>query len=304
VSSSSLTLAFTAGLVFPVNPCGFGLLPAYLSFFVGVDPAQTGEGDSRRGVGRALVVGLAVTAGFAATFGVIGLLVSHVTTSVFDVAPWLSLLIAAVLVVLGATMLAGYEPNLRLPTLNRGGGSRGLASMALFGVSYAIASVGCALPIFLTYVATSFGRNLFDGTLQLLAYTAGFFVIMTALSVALALTRQSLVHGLRRLLPYVHRLSGALLMLAGLYLAVYGQYELRTNRGDSAAGGNLITRVTVWADHVKAWLENIGATTVGLSLAVALAAAGAYALTRRTPGQGASRATDHGPAAPPERSRR
>ena len=32
-----LALAFTTGMVATVNPCGFVMLPAYLSFFLGVE---------------------------------------------------------------------------------------------------------------------------------------------------------------------------------------------------------------------------------------------------------------------------
>ena len=38
-------LAFAAGLVSTVNPCGFAMLPAYLSYFVGL----TEEDRSRAG---------------------------------------------------------------------------------------------------------------------------------------------------------------------------------------------------------------------------------------------------------------
>ncbi len=88
-----LALAFTTGMVATVNPCGFAMLPAYLSFFIGIEDRN--EDDPRASVWRALVVGLAVTLGFAATFAVVGLFVSRVTRSVYDVAPWISLVIGA-----------------------------------------------------------------------------------------------------------------------------------------------------------------------------------------------------------------
>src|SRR5581483_1767950 len=85
-----LALAFTTGMVATVNPCGFAMLPAYLSFFLGIE-------DERASIGRALVVGATVTAGFAVTFAVVGLVVSRVTNSVYDFAPWVSLVIGAAL---------------------------------------------------------------------------------------------------------------------------------------------------------------------------------------------------------------
>ncbi len=71
-------LALGAGLVAAVNPCGFALLPAYLSLFA--------LGDAPRSpavaVGQALRATLALTLGFAAVFVVFGLAVAPVAASV------------------------------------------------------------------------------------------------------------------------------------------------------------------------------------------------------------------------------
>ena len=64
-------LAFTAGLVATVNPCGFAMLPAYLSFFAGMDEGPTSR---VRAVLRALLVGLVLTAGFILVFLIFGVL--------------------------------------------------------------------------------------------------------------------------------------------------------------------------------------------------------------------------------------
>ena len=32
-----LALAFSAGMIATVNPCGFAMLPAYLSYFLGLE---------------------------------------------------------------------------------------------------------------------------------------------------------------------------------------------------------------------------------------------------------------------------
>ncbi len=62
VIDAPLALAFSAGMVATVNPCGFAMLPAYLSFFLGLEGGADDE-DRRAGVARALAVGAAVTAG-------------------------------------------------------------------------------------------------------------------------------------------------------------------------------------------------------------------------------------------------
>ena len=64
--------AFGAGMVSTVNPCGFAMLPAYLSLYV-----VGGNGPTDRAhimlVWRALIIGIVVTLGFITLFGVVGL---------------------------------------------------------------------------------------------------------------------------------------------------------------------------------------------------------------------------------------
>ena len=99
-----LALAFSAGMVATVNPCGFALLPAYLTYFLGLDPAgsdaTTDSADARRAnpspVLRALVVSAAVTAGFLVVFGVMGLAWSSVSSVIGRRLPWFTLVIGVV----------------------------------------------------------------------------------------------------------------------------------------------------------------------------------------------------------------
>jgi cytochrome c-type biogenesis protein len=65
-------LAFTAGLVATVNPCGFAMLPAYLAYFMGLEGAD----GTPRAVGRGLLVGTVVSTGFLTVFGVAGVLIT------------------------------------------------------------------------------------------------------------------------------------------------------------------------------------------------------------------------------------
>jgi cytochrome c biogenesis protein CcdA len=252
------------------------MLPAYLSFFLGLEGRE--GPDARAGLSRAIAVGLAVSAGFAATIAVIGLVVRHLSTRVFDWSPWVSVVIGAALVVLGVALLAGYELKVSLPRLDRGGRGTGVGSMALYGVSYGIVSLGCTLPIFLGYAATTItSQNLASGIAVVLAYSAGFAVLLTGLTVALALAQASFVRGLRRLLPYVQRASGAVVALAGAYVAYYGWYEShRIGEPDP-----VVDRVTGWSADAQNWLADQGGTRVGLVLALVVAGAAIYVATGR-----------------------
>lgn len=270
----AFAVAFTAGMLAVVNPCGFAMLPAYLGFFLGV---EGGGDDARAGLSRALGVGLSVSAGFAGTFGLVGLVVSHLTDDVYEWGPWVSVVIGAALALLGLFLLSGRELKIALPRLDAGGRTSGVRSMVGYGMSYAVVSVGCTLPVFLAVVAGTFRRdNWVSGVAVFGVYGLGFSVLLVALTVGVALARQSIVVGLRRLLPYVQRISGGLLVVAGAYVAWYGWYE-RTRIGDQDP---FVDRVTGWSDDISAWVQDRGATTVGLVLALVIAAAAVFVASR------------------------
>ena len=69
-----IALAFAAGMVATVNPCGFAMLPAYLSYFMGLD--NDAPRSRAAAVASAFHVGSIVSLGFLLVFGVAGLLIT------------------------------------------------------------------------------------------------------------------------------------------------------------------------------------------------------------------------------------
>lgn len=105
-----LVLAFTGGLLAPVNPCGFALLPAYL----GHAAIDQSSGLLLSRLARALAVGAALAVGFSATLGVAGLAISAGARQILRSAPVLGFGVGLLLVVIGLLRLAGRGPHLRL----------------------------------------------------------------------------------------------------------------------------------------------------------------------------------------------
>lgn len=266
--NAPLAIAFGSGMLATVNPCGFAMLPAYLGYFLGVDG---NDRNVQASIGRSLAVGLSVSGGFLAVFSAVGLAIYHLSASVDRWTPWATMVIGAGLIVLGIAMLRGFEPVVALPKLNRGGRERTGQSMFVFGVSYAIASISCALPLFTGAVAGTFRReNLLSSVAVFVAYALGMTLVLLALTVSLGMARQSIVHWLRRALPYVTRASGALLVVAGGYLAHYGWYELQVREGRTN-GSQAVDTVTGWSDSIARWvMDDMGPTRLGLLLALAL----------------------------------
>jgi hypothetical protein len=140
------------------------------------------------------------------------------------------------------------------------------------------------MPLFLPGLAATFrDANLLSGVAWFLAYAAGMGLVLTALTVALALARHSLVRSLRRLLPYVHRVAGALLVVAGAYVAYFGWVEIRLGQG--GRGNSVAERVWGWSGEVQGWVQDVGPTRLALVLAAVVAVAIVYVTGRRVAGR-------------------
>lgn len=277
--NGSLAYAFGVGMVATFNPCGFAMLPAYLSYFLGLEGEQDDAPDAS--ILRALAVGASMTAGFLVVFGVLGLVLEPALTTINRRLPWVTIMLGVVLIVIGVAMLAGRTISVRLPSFGRGPESRELSSVFLFGISYALVSLSCTLSLFTAAISTTVqDENVIAGILAFLAYGLGMGLVLMVITLAIALARQSLVRNLRRVLPYINRVSGALLVLAGLYVTYYGWYELRVFDGDISGGG-----VAQWTfdltSSISRWINEVGATRLGLILGLIIAIAVLVALATR-----------------------
>lgn len=288
-----LAYAFGVGMVATFNPCGFAMLPAYLSYFLGLESRTDPE--ARGSVLRALAVGASITAGFLAVFGLLGIVLEPTLDTIQDRLPWVTIALGAVLVVLGALMLGGRTFTLSLPKVTKGTQSQELWSVFLFGVSYALVSLSCTIALFVSVVSTTFdSANVASGIVVFLAYGLGMGLVLTVLTMAIALARQGLVRRMRSVLPYVNRISGGLLVLAGAYVTYYGWYELQVRGGDTSGGG-LADRVFQWNADVSNWIQDVGPVRLGLLLALVIAVAVLVTVTRR------STRIDRTPPAPRQR---
>jgi cytochrome c biogenesis protein CcdA len=261
-------LAFAAGLVAALNPCGFAMLPAYLVLVVrgegtGDLETRTGTSTGLAAVGRALAATGEMGLGFLTVFGLFGGLTISAGATVQRYLPYLIVVIGIVLVVLGIWLLLGRE--LTLLTPRHPGGRRAptarLGSMYGYGVSYAIASLSCTIGPFLAVTAAGLRRGSLIGSASIyLAYIAGLTLVVGVLAGAAAAASSAVVSRLRRILPYVNRISGALLVLVGLYVGYYALYEIRlhTARGlpsDAflAAAGRVQSALASWVHQHGAW---------------------------------------------------
>lgn len=235
-----LALAFGAGLLAPVNPCGFGLLPAMLTATLG-QPGDSGQHRVTSRLAGGLRAGLALALGFTATFVVIGLGLTAGIRSLITVVPWLAAGIGAVLVLVGLALLAGWHLPVRLPgrqpdhTTVSGGAGR----IVVFGAGYAIASASCTLAVLLAVVTQAAATTLIGAVAVFAAYAAGSALLLITLAVLAAVAGHTLAAAMQRIARYAGRIAGALLAVSGAYLLFYWLPQLlgTTRPGDAGLAG-------------------------------------------------------------------
>jgi cytochrome c-type biogenesis protein len=221
-----LGFAFGVGMVAAVNPCGFAMLPAYLSLYLGAHDEGFGKRSSMSRLLRALLVGATVSSGFVLLFGLAGLVISAGGSALLGVMPSLGIVIGVILVLVGLWMLAGWTlhagPFERLS--GRVGYPRNVSvpGFFLFGLAYGAASLSCTLPAFLAVVGSSLASGgVLAGAGRFFGFALGMAAVLVTLTLALAFFKQGLIKWLRRAVPYVQLASAVLLVLAGAYVIFY-----------------------------------------------------------------------------------
>ena len=173
-------------------------------------------------------------------------------------------------------MLFGYKPPFMTPQINTGKKDQTVKSMFIYGVAYAIASIGCTIGLF---IATVFSTAQVDGfaagVANTLAYGAGMALLVSALTVGLAFANTSLLKFLRNAMQYVDKIAAAFVVLSGLYLAWYFYWVDLDNGGDP---------ITDWAFARQAQATvflNDNWQVVGVVLASVVVAALVYVTFRK-----------------------
>ena len=256
----SVDLAFplAAGLIAAFNPCGFAMLPAYLSYFLGIE-TKSGT-DKFLSILNGLKVSLALSMGFVFVFASLGILTNTLISeaSIESRAGYITLGIGILLILLGLSMIRGFHPVLNIPRLKMSGINRQLFSMFMFGVSYAFVSVGCSAPIFFITVGGSFSRDgIIDGIAVFIAYALGMSIVITVLTISLAIARSAIAEHLRSLLKHLNVISGFFLAISGFFLAAYGWWEIQVTRGNFKTNP-LVDLSLRGSGRLSNWVNDVG----------------------------------------------
>lgn len=217
-SLSVLAFAFTAGALTFLAPCAYPLLPGYVSYYLGASPAAVTPDVGRR-LWRAVAVSLVVSLGFIGVYGVLAVIVITTGSRLLANVVLLELVVGLILVGLGLAMLldrAPAFPMLPLPARRRTPGG-----YLAFGVIYAFAAAGCSAPIFAGIVGYGLTLEPQETVAAIAAYVAGMSAFLIGVTLVTALGRQALLTQLTRRRVHIHRLSGVLLLAAGVAQLLY-----------------------------------------------------------------------------------
>ena len=227
----NLGYSFIAGVLAAINPCGIVMLPAYLSLYVYSNSDDNDITTSKK-IRNSLNIILFVGVGFVALFSLSAVIVSLSSELVGDLIPFLSILLSMLILYFGIGELKGEQIfSSKISSLSSKIGNpknTNPIGFILFGVSYGLASVGCALPIFISVVTKSINaqsnQRIF---LDFISYSLGMLSVITILTAATFIS----INSTKKLNNFFRKWSylvfGIFLTFAGIFMLSYWIYDLR-----------------------------------------------------------------------------
>lgn len=218
----NLTFAFTAGILATVNPCGWAMLPSFVSYYLGSKDEFYEHKPLLERLSEGVTLGLLVTAGFLLVFSTFGIVISAGLRVIIQWMPIAGLVVGIGLVFLGIWLFRGKSIPFFSPSLEVDLQSRKPKSIFLFGVAYALVSLSCTLPIFLAVIGAGLtAAGPVASAIMLASYGTGMASVLIGVSLGEALFKGAVSRWFAKLLPYVHKFGAAMLVLAGAYLIWY-----------------------------------------------------------------------------------
>ncbi len=266
-------VAFGAGMLATVSPCGLAMLPGFLAYYIGTDGAAAERGRSgaqvlQRSLG-ALRTGLVVSLGFVTVFVATALVVTAGLRSILDAVPWMAVAVGVVLVGVGLMMLAGRRVGVTLRFNPLRSGGRGPVAMLSYGAAYAVASLSCSLGVLLALIGGGLSASTTASLLQVLtSFAAGSATILVLLALSAGLASGGLVRVLRQSSRYVSRVAGGVVVLSGLYMVVYWVPALGGGSSNQALAATVMPTTGAVHALLEAHTVLLGVLAVGAILVI------------------------------------
>lgn len=214
----SLPAAFLAGLASFLSPCVLPLVPPYLCFIGGTTLEDLANAEPLRKVARRAFLGaLLFVAGFTVVFVALGAGASAIGNVLRAHLDALSVIAGIAIILMGLNFLGVFKisllsrtarPHVSEPT--------GLWGAFLMGLAFAFGWTPCLGPVLGAILAVAGSEaTVARGAGLLAVYSAGLGVPFLLAALAVRPFLNSLAH-MRRLLPVMEKILGALLVLTGI----------------------------------------------------------------------------------------
>jgi cytochrome c-type biogenesis protein len=219
-----VAFAFGAGMVAAFNPCGAAMLPAYIGYQLSGNAETT---NPLTAVLRGFYLGAVVTSGFVVLSLTAGLIITIGGDAIFNIVPFAGLGVGITIEILGLWLLiSGRHMGIWAASRVSSSNERGIKGVFLFGMAYAICSLGCAFPVFLAAVGILAGQPLGDldllsSLIRFASYGLGMGMVLTGITLGVVFFRETVSQILRGVFPYVGVAGNLALIGAGSYLIWY-----------------------------------------------------------------------------------
>lgn len=198
------------------------MLPATIGLLLGWNVRAT---SARQRAWQGLSAGVLLATGFSIIVALAAILFSLVAHAIFRLLPFLMVALAVALVVAGVLMyLDRFAVGLSTGAVASRVRALGIGSVGTLlaaGAAYGFAALSCTLPMFVALLAEMGGAGWTGTATVVVMFAAGVTVILAGVGVGTALWRGTMERLIRTVLPYVDRVSGVIVVAAGLWIGYY-----------------------------------------------------------------------------------
>jgi cytochrome c biogenesis protein CcdA len=255
---TDLSLVFAAGVFATFNPCGFAMLPAYMTMLL---TSQRKSESLPKLVVKALQFAILMALGIISVFALFAIAIFPISTSIQAYLPIATITIGALLIAVGIATLSGKSPYLKKLWSPNTAPSARLKSLYLYGVTFALGSVSCTIGPLLAATSKALELTFVESLRIYLIYASGISVTIAVLAL-IALFSQATLGRIRKSMKIIERISSLFLILVGFYLIVFGLYETKFSNWVEPLH-SVINQVFSLQGHVVTFVNSI-LTAVGI----------------------------------------
>jgi cytochrome c-type biogenesis protein len=208
-----LSFSLSAGALTVLSPCGYVMLPSLAAYFM----ARRAE------VGNLMFTVAVIVGGILTIHAVLGVALGFIGVHLLGYSKLLQFVAAAVVIAMGALITFGSSLPPFRTTLSF---SPNMLSRPhvyyVFGITYGLTAQACTLPVFLAVSTAALSlNNILYSTAVLLSYGGGALIPLLAALLLSYAGKEYLLRKIGRRTVTLHRVSGVLLIVVGIYLVLY-----------------------------------------------------------------------------------